>query len=196
MIKKRTASLISIILNPVFAMYVALAVALQATETDQKEQWSQWLAILNLILPIIVAAALMKKGFALDDTLANSRVKRERILFIAPFFLIGLFEWYLAVKLKTGQPFLATIVATTIMTGIVALISYQWKISNHLTNISALVVMATLLYGTMTLWLALLIPITAWSRRTLERHTNRQIIGGTLLAPAIILPVFYLYRLL
>lgn len=197
MIKNRTASIISIILNPVFAMYAVLAVALSATDSpDQKGEWAQWLAILNLMLPIIIAATLMKKGVAIDDTLANSRVKRERILLIAPFFLIGLFEWYLASRLKTGQPFLATVAATTVMTGITALISYQWKISNHLTNISALVVVTALIYGTITLWLALLIPITGWSRRALERHTNKQITGGTLLAPAIILPVFYLYGLI
>lgn len=138
----------------------------------------------------------MKRGFALDDTLENRRVKRERLYIIGPLVIIGLWQWYLASTDQIGQPLTANIVATTLLTAVMATISYVWKISHHLTNISALAVISSLVYGQAAIALILLIPLVAWARLSLNRHTIKQLIGGTLLAPIVILGVFYFYDLL
>lgn len=196
MIKKSSAHLISFLINPVFATAVTLLVALEATSTDKRQFWLALIIVLNLLTPIVLVSFLMKQGFAIDDTLENSRVKRERLYAIGPLVLIGLLQWWLASQQQVGQPFVAAVAATTLLTAVMAMISYSWKISHHLTNVSALVLVVGLIYGVTSLWLAIILPVVAWARLKLYRHTARQLVGGALLAPAVMLPVFYLYNLL
>lgn len=196
MTKRGVAHFISIAFNPVFTTLATLYVALAATPNANKQTWLTIFIVLNLIVPIILVSTLMKRGLALDDTLENIRVKRDRLYAIGPLVVIGLLEWWLATRQQVGQPLVATLAATTLLTAVMALISYSWKISHHLTNISATVFASALIYGVPATWLVVVLPIIAWSRLLLQRHTARQIIGGIVLAPAVIIPVFFWYGLL
>ena len=60
------------------------------------------------------------------------------------------------------------------------LITLRWKISGHMSTISMIALYFTYWYGGMFFLLFTLIPLVAWSRLTLKRHTMGEIIGGTI----------------
>lgn len=196
MIKKSTAQIVSYAFNPVFMTFVVLIGALAKTPMGQKGLWAAIIVGANIIAPLLFIAILMKMGFAIDDTLQNPKVKRERIYAIAPLIIIGLAEWWYGHNKDVGQPLLATLAASTLLIIAVAVISYGWKISVHMTSVSGLVFMLTLIFGLTMAWTLIFIPLVSWSRRQLQRHTPAQIVGGILLAPAIIIPVFRFFKLI
>lgn len=196
MTKKTAANFISILFNPGIATFATVALALAATQTGSRRIWLLLLIALNLLIPLILVVALIKQGLSIDDTLSNNRVKRERLYAIGPLVTIGLIEWWFARWQANPQPITAAIAATTSLTAIVGIISYGWKISYHMANISAFVFAAGLILGLPALISILLLPLVAWARLNLERHTAKQLIGGTLLSPLVIIPVFYLYGLI
>ena len=60
------------------------------------------------------------------------------------------------------------------------LITLRWKLSGHMATISVIALFFTYWYGGMFFLLFTLIPMVAWSRITLKRHTMGEIVGGTI----------------
>jgi membrane-associated phospholipid phosphatase len=87
----------------------------------------------------------------------------------------------------TGAPSLLVrfAAATAVQTALVLVITLRWKISMHAAAVTALAVLAWVLYGAPGLWLALLIPVVAWARLRLRRHTPAQVLAGALSGAAV-----------
>ena len=59
------------------------------------------------------------------------------------------------------------------------LITLRWKLSGHMSTISVIALFFTYWYSGMFFLLFTLIPLVAWSRLILKRHTLGEVIGGT-----------------
>lgn len=73
-----------------------------------------------------------------------------------------------------------------------ALVTLVWKISLHTGVFASGVTFAALLWGENWLWPAALLPLIAWSRLKLKKHTPAQVVVGAILGPAILLILFNL----
>ena len=61
----------------------------------------------------------------------------------------------------------------------ILLITLQWKISIHLFTYSSSVALLYMQFGTVALWLLLLVPLLIWSRILLKAHNFMQtLVGG------------------
>jgi len=75
---------------------------------------------------------------------------------------------------------------------LVFLITLRWKISGHCTSAAGLSFLAIALYGEPMIPLTLIIPVVAWSRIRLGRHTLYQTIAGTFLGAATVMGILYI----
>jgi membrane-associated phospholipid phosphatase len=72
------------------------------------------------------------------------------------------------------------------------LITLRWKISLHSAAASNLAVIGWLTVGLNGLALALIIPVVAWARVHLRRHTLAQTVGGALLGVVVVMTAIWL----
>jgi membrane-associated phospholipid phosphatase len=61
------------------------------------------------------------------------------------------------------------------------LVTLRWKISVHSASVSGVTLFIVWVFGITVAPLALIIPLVAWSRVKLQRHTPAQVIAGVLL---------------
>jgi membrane-associated phospholipid phosphatase len=79
------------------------------------------------------------------------------------------------------------VLATTIMIGVLSLVTLFWKISFHGATITAAATATVLVAGSSAWPILLLVPLVGWARVRLERHTPRQVIFGSLVGALIAL---------
>jgi membrane-associated phospholipid phosphatase len=80
-----------------------------------------------------------------------------------------------------------------VQTALFLVITLQWKISLHCTAATILSELAFALLGPSAIPFTMSIPLIAWSRVYLDRHTVSQTIAGVLLGIVILTPVLYYY---
>lgn len=158
-----------------------------------------WLILLGVltILGIFIGVIAWARGMVLDaDLLAAPMIliDRSRILLV----YLSLILMLLIVTFRMGQPepLHALLVTLLILGFLVVLITIFWKISLHMLG-SAMVVTALLaILGTGWWWISLLIPLIAWARLKLKRHTPLQLMAGLLLGFSVTAVVLYGYGLI
>jgi membrane-associated phospholipid phosphatase len=146
-------------------------------------QPSVWLVLtLELAIPILLLAVFIKLKLVSDVDITKIR---ERRLFFTCVLLIHALSTYLVWNYFGPD---AGILRLWILSVEIAgtLITFGWKISGHLaitsTTITAVVVMFFARLDEPVLWLLyLLLPIVAWSRVVLHKHTLAQTIAGAAL---------------
>jgi membrane-associated phospholipid phosphatase len=75
------------------------------------------------------------------------------------------------------------------------LVTFRWKISGHGTAISSLAVLVISQFGGPAAPAALAIPLVAWARIRLQRHTPLQTLAGSVAGIIFMLIVLYLINL-
>ncbi|MDM8529452.1 phosphatase PAP2 family protein, partial [Anaerolineales bacterium HSG24] len=127
---------------------------------------------------------LVRVGY-LQDFYMPRRSKRLRpLIFLITWLLICL------VEIRYWQAPLATeivLLFTLMLTGTMSLITLFWKISFHVATISTAFVALVIVVGLKAWPVLLLIPLTAWSRVRLQRHTPHQVLMGCLIGILIAL---------
>ncbi len=195
--KRLFAHIISWVANPGSLLIGMLMIGVLATETFSQQARVGWLVTLLVISLIAVAILIIAwvRGVMLDADLMTpvNHADRSQVLII--FVSLICLMLIATFRMHQPQPFHALLVATLILGLTVAGISLVWKISLHMLGVGMFVASA-LLVGGVKFWpIALLIPIVAWARLRLHRHTPYQLAGGTLLGVLITLVVFRLYHL-
>lgn len=166
-------------------MWTAFLVTLfYGTQLSPEQQQALWLPIatLELIVPAILLGVFIKLGLISDVDVTN--VKQRRLFFVLvllahtlSFALLVLYGSKEAFELR-GMALAVEVVGT--------IITFFWKISGHLAVTSFLAGALIILLGWQWAWMLGLLPIIAWSRVLLKRHTVAQTIAGGILPLAII----------
>lgn len=174
--KNRWARIVSGVLSPLTISLVAVAVAGYAIKDESVLNWIALYVVLSILPPTLYIMYLVRKGTVSDFHL-NVRTERTK-----PFLLMTTNSALgFTVMLLLGAPKLILIVlaAAVLQLLFMLIITLRWKISGHCTAIAGLVVLTIALFGENMLPLILTVPLVAWSRIRLKRHTFAQTLAGT-----------------
>jgi len=156
-----------------------------------------WFALVYFSMAVLPAACyvvwLVKSGRVADFHLPHRQDRRG-------VFLVSLASGLAAlgtlVYMGAPSSFLAPILALLFQTLVLFLITLTWQISIHTATVSGLVTFAVLVLGGSAIVLFLLIPLVAWGRIYLGRHTPAQTIAGTCLGCSSFVLLFGVYALI
>ncbi|MBI2031315.1 MAG: hypothetical protein HYT08_01750 [Candidatus Levybacteria bacterium] len=113
------------------------------------------------------------------------------------FFFSGLVTFfYLASLFVLNGPKILFIAIFAIILGIIVLgIANQWiKVSIHTATVSALSISLAILYGGWFILSLVLIPIMAWSRIKIKKHTPTEAVTGGVLGTIITIIVYIIAK--
>jgi membrane-associated phospholipid phosphatase len=128
--------------------------------------------------PTLYVVWLLHRGEVTDFHL---RVREQRIKPLTLTVITTLGAWLMLIV--NHAPYLLVSVATAGMAIILLLllVTSRWKISGHTTAISGLAMLCCVLLGPAATPVALGVPLVAWARVRLHRHTVAQTIAGAAL---------------
>lgn len=186
--KDRWARVVSGALSPLTIAVAAVAVAGLAINDESVLMWIALYIALTIIPPTIYIMYLVRRGIVTDFHL-NIRHERTQPFLIMAINSAAVF----LIMLLAGAPklILVVIAAATIQLVCMLLITLKWKISGHCTALTGLIVLALVLFGENVLPIILLIPLVAWSRVRLNRHTLAQTVAGVFLGAITVSTLLY-----
>jgi hypothetical protein len=165
---------------------VILAVILSGIAASLPGVWT-WVALyllLAILMPLGALVWMVRTGRVSD---LDVQLREERM---APFIvtLIGSGSAWL-VLLLGGAPAPLTLMAGTsvVQTVVIFLITLRWKISVHTSTAAGMTVLIWSVAGRAATPLVISVPLIAWSRVKLRRHTLAQAVAGTLLGSSVFL---------
>ncbi len=174
---KILADIVSTVFNPVVLLFPLPYLLVYKVSNDDglSLKWFFFSSIFLLVTCLFVMIAVKRKIFTDIDV---SKREQRPLLFlfvsiIAMVYLSGLF-------FLQGPPILFFAI-TGILVGVIifSLINLRIKASLHVASSSALIFILSILYGGNFLFLLLLIPLIAWSRVKLKRHSlSEATVGG------------------
>lgn len=153
-------------------------------------RWTWFYITLTILAPCAYIIWLVRVGKAVDFHLPN---REQRIRPLQLSVVTAIITWL--VLYQVAAPRLLQMLATVnvVQTAIFLLITLYWKISLHCTAATILSELAFALFGASAAPLTMSIPLIAWSRVHLERHTVAQTVGGVLLGVGILTPALLMY---
>jgi membrane-associated phospholipid phosphatase len=193
--REKLAELVSNILNPFllsFAVIILLAVK-SAFSISEAVKWAL-IAIVMSVLPVFIVVICLVRQKKLEGVFVNPRHQRNGVYLLASVMgAIGCgVMWYFNAPRLLAVTFTAGLAAIVIF----MIINRFWKISLHTAFASASVTILTIVYGDFGAWTILLLPPVAWSRIKLKQHSPAQVTTGALLSAAIVLGVFWGFRVI
>jgi hypothetical protein len=186
----KIAKLTSNILNP---LYLILAIIfllsfLSASSTADAIKWAM-LGIGISVLPVFIAIMLFLRHGKLQNFFIDIREQRTKV------YLFGCFCAAIAsivLPLMNAPPALVALFVTGLSTTVLfTLINLWWKISLHTALVAASATLLVMLYGWTGAASMALVPLTAWARVELDRHSLKQVVCGAVLACGLMFAVFY-----
>lgn len=184
--KKKIARIISDTFNGFATMF--LPIMLTAYLSDIKLEYKIGITIYYLLASLIPFSILKAMKKVSDYEFTDRKERPPYFISISILFLIG----YLLVLPLNNTAISAVALALVVITTILTLVTFIWKMSGHMTyGVYFLMTMLFLFPNIPYLWLILLfIPPLAWSRVELEKHTYPQTIVGTIV-PLLTTILFY-----
>lgn len=188
------ARFISFLFNPILLLVFVPFFMLYKLEGDLNAAllWTGYSVIFLLVLTIFLGVAVKKGIFTNMDV--SKREQRPLLFFVCAIlgiiYLVGLFQFNGPVILKE--------IMVGIMVGIllVSFINTRLKASIHVATISALLFSLAVVYNGYYLLLLILIPLVAWSRLKIRRHTLPETVVGGLLGILLSLMIYVLGKVL
>lgn len=164
---------------PVVTTAALLAIALGSAD-ERRWAWAVMYFLLAVIVPFFYMVWQLHKG-RIDDLDVTTREQR----FPSQLFTTTLawFAWLVMRNNDVGTSMLTFPGMLAITMLVILLVTTRWKISVHCATMAGVTTFLWHLNGSP--WpLIVGVPVLAWSRLTLERHSLVEIIAGTLLGPA------------
>ena len=153
-------------------------------------QWASVYIALTILAPCIYIVWLVQTGKAVDFHLPNREQRIRPLLFSLATAIV---TWLLFEQMGAPRLLQMLAVVNGVQTALFLIITLQWKISLHCTVATILSELAFALLGTSAIPFTMSIPLIAWSRVYLDRHTVSQTIAGILLGIIILTPALYYY---
>ncbi len=183
------ARLISIIASPLL-ITAPVSFALVFRTSQDPYYALVWTVVTMLFASFVGLFVLygVRQGFFSDFDIS---IKEER----RPVFIFAGFVailYFVAIYLLRGPTILmATIGAFMLGVLINSYVNKKIKASIHLAVFSSLTTVLGILYGGLFWGLVFLIPLVAWSRIKLKRHTFPETLVGTILGTLIVIILYY-----
>jgi membrane-associated phospholipid phosphatase len=191
--RDKSARVISNLFSPPLVALACILVTALATKSESSLFWILVFITLLIIPPTVFILSLVHKGKISDF---HMNIREERAL---PLFAIFAYAALIfLVMYLGGAPRLMLIVTAAALLQIllVFIITLKWKISGHCTSAAGLAFLTIALYGENVIPLTLIVPVIAWSRIRLGRHTISQTLAGSFLGAATVIIILYLTNVL
>jgi hypothetical protein len=165
---------------------------LTATTLDSRRDWL-WVAFylgFAVLIPVFYMLWLLRTGRVQDFHL---RVRTERFRPMAVTIASSGAAW-LVMQLGNAPYLLTTVaLAAWIQSILLFVITLRWKISAHSAAAATLAVLGWKIAApSVALGFAALVPLVAWARLRMRRHTLWQVIWGGLLGSGVVVMAFAL----
>ncbi len=190
---KIIARYLSLIFNP-FLVLVFLPFVLVYRTTDNVETSIIW-TIYTFIFFLVIAAFVLynvKKGVFTDMDVSK---RQQRPILFKFFFILG--SIYLVGLFLFGGPEILLYIVVSIMLSIivVSLLNKKIKLSLHVATLSALLSAVTVYYRGYSFFLLFLIPLIAWSRVKVKRHSVEETVVGAIVGSALSLSTYTILKM-
>ena len=189
-VRANFARAVSDVFSPPVMAVPALAVGAWASHT----RGAYWYALLyfaiGCLLPVLYVVWAIHAGRITDFHMSK---RRERV---APFLVslvCGLSAWIVLVMLGAPRDFVARFWPFCSQTLLLFLITLVWQVSVHTAVTASLVTFTCLVVGPGAMLLIALIPLVAWARLYLGRHTVAQTVVGACLGSSCFAILFALH---
>ncbi len=195
MVRKRIASLTSIVLNP-FIIGMGVIFLLSFESTSRVSEGMKWALLLVgvTILPVFVVILYLAHTDKVTGMFIRIREQRHQVYLLATVCTVaGALILYF---LEAPPVLVACIVAALSAVVIFMVINLRWKISLHAAFAAGSAAVLTLVYGAAGALAAIMVPPVAWSRIELGQHTLAQTVAGALLSVLIVVAVFHFFGLI
>ncbi len=186
----RLARWISDLLCPPVVAAVCILVAAAYLATPVAWKWAALFLGLAVVPPTLYVIWLLHRGEVSDFHLC---VRHERIKPMLVTVAAALSAWGMLIVGSAPRLLVALATVGIVMAVITLVITLRWKISGHTTAISSLAMLCCILIGPAAAPIALSVPLVAWARVRLHRHTLAQTLAGAALGTLTSL-AFYLAR--
>ncbi len=190
--KKYVAELISSIFNPVnFFLIMPFLIVYRDTASGMSALKWELFSVIFIFLACFFIFFEKTRGIFSDWDLSikEQRYKFYKFLIICAIVYIGTALFF------KGILFSISLISLGIGVGILVLdfLNKYIKASVHVAVSSAFVITVSILYGQnffiLTFWI---VPLLAWSRLFLKKHTKNEIIAGGILGSLITLSTFFI----
>ncbi|GIV78219.1 phosphatase PAP2 family protein [Litorilinea aerophila] len=168
---------------PITALAAACTLALA---TRAAWQWAALYTAGVVAFPLLFIVWLVARGSIRD---IHIPVRRQRVGPLLVSLGAGLLTWLVMRLYAAPRPFLLLALLSSVQTACVLFITLRWKISMHAVSMAGLASLALLLWGEAATPALLGIPLVAWSRVRLRRHTLAQTVAGALLGASVTLAI-------
>jgi hypothetical protein len=183
------AWVVSKLCSPPLVAAAGIIISATHTGTSAAWGWAGFYILLAVSAPVGYVLWLVRQGKVTDFDLRQ----REQRTWPYLITLVSVFLAWLTLHLGGAPQLLMSLaLAGWFQVALLFVITLYWKISVHSAAIAGLVVFIYALFGPVTLPLALLIPLVAWSRLRLKRHTLPQTLAGTIMGCGVMALTLYL----
>jgi membrane-associated phospholipid phosphatase len=161
--------------SPAVIAIPALAIGAWASHSPGTYRCALVYYCIAVLLPVVYVVWAVRTGRIADFHLSN---RRERV---APFVVslaCGLGAWIVLVSMGAPSGFGAFVLAMLCQTLLLFLITLAWQVSVHTAGVAGLATFACLVVGPGAMPLIGLVPLVAWARLYLGRHTMAQTVVG------------------
>jgi membrane-associated phospholipid phosphatase len=151
--------------------------------------WSGVYVMMAMVIPLVFLVWQVRHGRVTDlDVQLREQRKGSLLVTIAGFGL----SW-LVMRIGNAPPVLTVMAAAGFVQWLIVFaITLRWKISAHTTSAAGVTMLILRVFGLAAAPLVISIPLIAWSRVKLRRHTLGQTIAGALLGSGVIAGVILL----
>jgi membrane-associated phospholipid phosphatase len=153
-------------------------------------QWTGFYLVATILLPCLYIIWLVRRGQVSDFHLP---IREERIRPLIFSLVTALLTWGIAQSAAAPTPLRMLAAVNGIQAISFFLITLRWKISLHTATAAILAHLALAFLGLGALPLTVSVPLIAWSRVYLQRHTLAQTVAGAGLGVAILTPLLFWY---
>lgn len=187
---RRLAAIISFIFNPIFLLVLLPTFVLYKAPEDMElaTVWTLYTFAFLVFISCFLWYGVRKKLFTDFDV---SKKEQRPLFFLVSFIMIVV---YLGGILLFSGPSILAVIAVCLLVGIVfvSAINTRIKASMHLATLSAMVVPFVVVNKGWSVILLSLIPIVAWSRVELKRHSRREVVVGSIVGTVLSLCIYLL----
>ena len=175
----RSARIVSRFLAPQYVLVPAFMLITLAEPTDRWGAflWSLGTAGTSLVLPLLFMWYKFKRGDITDWHISNRRERLQPSIILVSALAVVL-PIALLVAFDGPRVLLAAFVSAGLLVAFNLAVTTTWKISQHVSAISATATFATALAGVVAAPALLLVPVVAWARVKVGAHTPLQTLAG------------------
>ncbi len=159
---------------PVLGLVGAIALG-QAVNTPAGWQQLGIYVALTWLLPLAYIVWLLRRGEVSDF---NMQARAERLKPMRMSLATAILGWLILTFMAAPPLLLALAAANLAQSSLYLFITMRWKISIHAAIAAALATLTWHIWGAVALPMTAVVPLIAWSRVCLRRHTVAQTIAG------------------